>query len=58
MLHFFFEIGGVRTGSHYHMQSILSEHFENRKINLPEFMESTNSQDVGISNDYMTINDI
>ena len=34
MLHFFMEFGSGITGSQYTMQSVLSDHFENRIINL------------------------
>ena len=41
LLHFLAEVGGLTmNGPIYSMQSVLSEHFENRIINLPEYAEN------------------
>lgn len=41
LLHFLAEVGGLSmSGPIYSMQSVLSEHFENRIINLPEYAEN------------------
>ena len=41
LLHFLAEVGGLTMNAPiYSMQSVLSEHFENRFINLPEYAEN------------------
>ena len=42
LLHFLVELDGLNmSGPIYSMQSVLSEHFENRIINLPEYADYT-----------------
>ena len=44
ILHFLLEIGVSFNGSHYSMQSVISDHFENRIMNIDTFHEASVSE--------------